>query len=163
MATTKFHTRKLVDELCSLPAQDKSMFDIDPQQIRDQLGKTLERFAGSDEHARRIVDWLLFDRTPEQRKYRPTPGEIREASEACPRDTQGQPPAFNRDCPDCHGDGVVIRWVLSWNVEENGEVVRKRRYVPDQENGLAEVAAMRPDRMASVCDAAVPCRCRRAA
>ncbi len=72
-------------------------------------------------------------------------------------------PMASLDCPDCHGDGVVIRWVLSWNVEEDGEVVRKRRYVPDQDTGLAEVAAMRPERMADVCSAAVPCRCRRAA
>ncbi len=62
---------------------------------------------------------------------------------------------------ECSGTGMLIRWVLSWNGEENGEMARKRRYVSDDVAGRLEAARLPPAAMASVCSTAVPCRCQK--
>lgn len=105
MPTTKAHLSKLVTRLCSLPAQDKDEFGIRPQDIRDDLGGALMRFADSDEEATQIVDWLIFERPPDKRTYRPVAGEIPDAAEIVrERNTAANTP---KGCEKCEGTGRV--------------------------------------------------------
>ncbi len=157
MATTKPEIKKLVTRLVQLPAQDKTMFGVDGQEIRDEIGRVLERWAKNDDHARRLVDWLLFDRDPDQRKWRPTPGEIREAAEAVPTD---RPEAFM--CPECSGHGFHHKTVLQWREkQEDGSWRLRRRYVPDLENGWEEAKAMKAEKEATCYESTVDCECRK--
>jgi len=161
MATTKAHLRKLVNDLCALPAQDKSMFDIEPQQIRDQLGKAIERYAASDDHASRMIDWLLFERLPEQRKFRPTPGEIREAAEGIPRDKPGAHIA--PVCEVCNGSGCVVKGLLAWReIRPDGSVTSRERVVESEARAREMAAEMSSDLGAQGLSCAVDCACRKA-
>lgn len=161
MATTKRHTSGLVDELCVLPSQDSAMFGVEPQQIRDLLGKAIERYAVADDHARRMVDWLLFERLPENRKFRPTPGEIREASEAVPREKPGAP--MVADCELCGGSGGIVKGLLNWRERMPDGSVRERERVVESEDYARELAAvMPPDTQARGLSCAVDCACRKA-
>lgn len=157
MATTKPEIKKLVTRLVQLPAQDKTLFGVEPQEIRDEIGKVLERWAKSDDHANRMVDWILFDRPPEQRKWRPTPGEIRDASEAVPAK---RPDQFS--CAECRGQGYLDKVVLQWRErQEDGSVKIRKRYVPDEENGIEEANAMKPEKEATCYPVTVDCSCRK--
>ncbi len=79
MSMSKAKTKMQVSRLVSLPAKDKEAFGVEPQQIRNDLGSSLERFCSSDDEAQRVVDWLVFTRDAESRKFRPAPGEIPDA------------------------------------------------------------------------------------
>lgn len=161
MATTKGEIRKLVTRLVQLPAQDKTMFGVDGQEIRDELGKVLERWAKTDDHATRMVEWILFDRAPDQRKWRPTPGEIRDAAEAVPIEKPGTRGA---GCPACGDKGFHDRVVLQWREQQrDGSWKLRKRYVGDLENGWEEAKAMKPEREATCYEATVDCDCRKAA
>lgn len=81
MSVRKETVKKLVDRLCTLPSSNVVMFDSDAQAkiaIRAEMGRSIERYCGSDEHATRVVENLMVGR------FRPTPGEIRDASLATP-------------------------------------------------------------------------------
>jgi len=103
MPTTKKHLSKLVTRLCAMPSQDKDVFFVDPQDIRDNLGHTLERYAQSDDEATRIVEWLVFERSAEQRRFRPQEWEIPEAARVVrERELAANTP---RGCVNCEGTG----------------------------------------------------------
>jgi len=102
MPTSQKHLSKLVTRLCQLPAQEKDEFGVKPQDIRDELGHALQRFAKSDEDATRIVDWLIFDRPVEDRKFRPGAGDIAEVARIIHEQQITEPP---KGCEHCDGTG----------------------------------------------------------
>jgi hypothetical protein len=159
--TTKLHTRRLVTELCVLPAQDSTLFGISAQEIRDILGKSINRYAASDDHARRMVDWLLFERPPDQRRFRPTPGEIREASEVIPPHDPGQ--LENRQvCQICNGAGAIIRGLITWCEEMlDGSIKRRQRVLGSEQEAVRQAAEMPAEAQAQGLSCAVDCRCRK--
>src|SRR5260370_227776 len=141
MATTKGELKKLVTKLVQLPAQDKTMFGVDGQEIRDELGGQLERWAKSDDHSLRILYSLLFDREPDQRKWRPTPGEIRDASEAVPVAR----PSDGAGCAECDWQGFLLKVVLQWREQQPDASWKvRKRYVPDEGQGWREALANLP-------------------
>lgn len=56
-----------------MPAQDKEDFGVKPKDIRDDIGRAIQRHAVSDDHANRSIQNLV-----EQCKFRPTEADIRE-------------------------------------------------------------------------------------
>lgn len=157
MATSKIEIKKLVTRLVQLPAQDTSMLDVQSSDIRESLGKALERWAKSDEHAARMTDWLVFDRPPDQRKWRPTPGEIRDASEAVP----AQPPT-GETCVICDGTGGLTRGLVTWQETGPGGIARRCREIVSDEQEAHRVAAEKPagsGAMGTSCS--IDCKCRK--
>ena len=102
MATSQKHLSKLVTRLCQLPAQEKDEFGVKPQDIRDELGAALQRFAKSDDDATHIVEWLIFERPVEDRKFRPGPGEIAEVARIVHEQQIAEAPD---GCELCDGTG----------------------------------------------------------
>ncbi len=79
MPISKTYVKSLVNRLCSLPGQkgQSDMFDSPDEAkkvIRNELGRALEKYAGSDEHGDRIVEVLM------QRTFRPVASDIAAAA-----------------------------------------------------------------------------------
>lgn len=93
-----------VDRLVRLPAQDTTDFGTKPKDIRDELGRALQRHARTDDHAKRVTDRIV-----DQCKWRPVPSEIREWCEGTAIE---QEPPKGRRCTACDGCGFETRWYL---------------------------------------------------
>src|SRR5450631_1142745 len=79
---TKAIRDKLTDRLCTLPARENEMFESSEfarQKVRLEIGRALEKWTGSDEHAKILVQSLI-----DTSKFRPTPAEINERSQQTP-------------------------------------------------------------------------------
>lgn len=161
MPTTKAEIKKLVTRLVQLPAQDSTMFGVAPEDIRESLGKALERYAASDDHATRMVDWLIFDRDPDQRKFRPTPGEIKDASESVSRVKIQQGEGI---CQSCEGRGFHLRGQVLWQEKRPDETLRRcREIVADEDLARQKASEMPAEARAQGLSCAVDCACRKAA
>jgi len=157
MATTKGEIRKLVTRLVQLPAQDKTMFGVDGQEIRDELGKVLERFAKTDDHATRMVEWILFDRPLEQRKWRPTPGEIKDAAEAVAVERPSE-----AICMLCGGHGGFVKGQVTWQERRPDGTMRRCREIVDSEQEAIRKGLEKPANSGAMGTSCfVDCKCRK--
>jgi hypothetical protein len=105
MAVRDAKISELVDRICTLPAQDLTNL-VEADIIRKELGKALKKHAQSEDHASRIIDYLMESR------WRPTPVQIHEAAEQVPVDRPAQLTAPKANCVMCGGSG--------WKIVERG-------------------------------------------
>lgn len=88
-----------------MPAQVQEDFGVKVKDIRDDIGRAIQRHAVSDDHANRAIQNLI-----EQSKFRPQEAEIREfcmSTSAQPEDAPKKP-----KCPICYGQMFVTIWML---------------------------------------------------
>ncbi len=94
----------------------------------------------------------------------PNAANLREALNEL-QERRGKVPASESGtCPDCGGRGFHFRVALQWRVQlPDGSWRPRMRFVPDEENGLEEARAMRPEREAKVYEVTVDCKCQKKA
>lgn len=92
----------------------------------------------------------------------PLPATLREAINAL-HERSGKPAAAqDGECRDCGGKGYHYKVVLQWRErQEDGSVKIRKRYVPDEENGIEEARAMKPEKEATCYPVTVDCSCRK--
>jgi hypothetical protein len=97
LSVSKEIITKLVDRLVRMPAQDKEDFGVKVKDIRDDIGRAIQRHAVSNDHADRSIQNLI-----EQCKFRPTESDIREFCSGTSAET-----AAPEYCDECDHTGWV--------------------------------------------------------
>jgi len=96
---------QIVTRLCLMPSKDLGGL-VEFAQIRDELYRAVSE-ASSEDHAQRSIDALL--NTEEgQRRWRPTPDEIRAIIAETPKNPPPKRYPANPNCEQCDGTGVVF-------------------------------------------------------
>lgn len=96
----------LVDRLMRLPGRDAETMGVKPKDIRDDLGRAIDRYARTDDHATRAIEALLGER-----RFRPTEADIRDFCMGAPVSLQ-ETYADKPRCPLCNGNRFVTTWRL---------------------------------------------------
>lgn len=146
-----------------LPGRDAEKMGIKPKDIRDELGRAIDRYAKNDDHAQRSIDSLMAEM-----RFRPTEADIRQFC-------AGTVPVIEGDyqtrpkCKDCDGNGFLTVYKLvtfkgaSSTVESSETITNCRNQEQFLEYGRqlkAKLAANPQSARQIVQSAAKPCHCR---
>lgn len=119
MPIDKKTVTECVDRLVRIPGSNLQEFGTKPKDIRDDLGRALQRHARTDEHAIRVTDKMV-----DECKFRPTPAEIREWCDGVA--VEREKPKGKR-CVLCDGTGFETRWYLITYKGASFEVEKSER------------------------------------
>lgn len=157
--TTQVTIKRLVSRLVQLPAQDTTMFGVQPADVRESLARSLERYAVSDEHAGRMVEWLLFERQGDSARFRPEPVEFRQAAEAAGVTAKAEVEDQKKkiaNCTFCGGTGFTTPYRLV--TYAGGYQIKKCEKVEGDQEWLLDFRAKLGANQ-DILSAAVPCVC----
>lgn len=149
-------TRKCVSELVSrlmrMPAQVSDDPTLRAQDYRDDLGKAIERYAQSDDHARRAIGELA-----DTSVFRPQTAEIRQWLLDTPTRAVPKP-----KCEKCDGTGSITIWKLITYKNNSYSIEKSERLNMnfEQMRAFSERIAAKPgDPRQIVLSAAEACEC----
>lgn len=120
MSVSKETIVKLVDRLVRMPAQVQEDFGVKVKDIRDDIGRAIQRHAVSDDHANRAIQSLI-----EQSKFRPQEAEIREFCMNTSAQSEDAPE--RPKCSICHGMMFVTVWMLVTYRGNSFEIAKAER------------------------------------
>lgn len=141
-----------------LPGKDAEKMGIKPKEIRDDLGRAIEKYAVTDDHALRSVEALLGDL-----RFRPTEKDIRDY---CHATVAHQEHAYETapKCQLCDGNKFVTVWRLvtyrgnSYSIEKS-EALPCKNY--EEAMVFAKKIAANPGSVRQVVNSAAKgCACR---